>query len=145
MVEISSIRVEKDYFLGLYVNKLSNRVVCVAESDGQEMNIRSVYKSEGNLNEAIEMAVTECLAGIKREMTCADFARVHIEKEYVALCKRVIASSDLVGAVVNEESESECTGLSIKNVCGSFSPEYRAFEMGAYVYQNCGCVSKSFS
>ncbi len=145
MVELRTLKVTKDYFLGVYVNKMNNRVVCVAETDGQEMNIRSVFKSDNNLDEAVETAITECLAGIKKELLNTEFARIHIEREYVNTCKVAIALCDLAGAVIDEESESECTGLSIKNVCGSFSPEYRAFEMGAYIYQNCGSVSKSFS
>lgn len=145
MVELGTLKVTKDYFLGVYVNKMNNRVVCVAETDGQEMNIRSVSRSDNNLDGDIEMAITECLTGIKKELLNTEFARIHIEREYVNTCKMVIALYDLAGAVIDEKSESECTGLSIKNVCGSFSPEYRAFEMGAYIYQNCGSVSKSFS
>lgn len=144
MVEFGTLKVTKDYFLGVYVNKMNNRVVCVAETDGQEMNIRSVFKSDNNLDEAIDMAIAECLNGIKKELLSTEFARIHIEREYVNTCKMAIALCNLAGAVIDEKSESECTGLSIKNVCGSFSPEYRAFEMGAYIYQNCGSVSKSF-
>lgn len=144
MVGLGTLKVTKDYFLGVYVNKMNNRVVCVAETDGQEMNIRSMFKSNNNLDEAIEMTITECLTGIKKELLNTEFARIHIEREYVNTCKMAIALCGLAGAIIDEESESECTGLSIKNVCGSFSPEYRAFEMGAYIYQNCGSVSKSF-